>query len=134
MAVATLLAGCAAQPTPAAGPTSSPSIPPTAAGTRDCGTLTLRQGQELPPDALQCVIEATETRQPAQLVVTLPTIEGDPITTSYSVTADGQVEVTTDARADRLGSGNVERQTCTGPTIQDGLRLSFATCSSPEVG
>lgn len=133
LAVALLLAGCAVQSTPAAGPTPPPSVPPVGPGTRDCGTLTLRQGQELPANAVQCVIEAVGARQPARLVITLPTVEGDPITTSYAVAVDGRVEVTTDSRADRFGSGHLERRTCTGPTVQDGhFLLSFATCSSPE--
>lgn len=132
LAVALLLAGCAVQPTPAAGPAPPPSIPEVGQGTRDCGTLILGQGQEMPADAVKCVVEAVEARQAARLVVTFPTVEGDPVTTSYAVAVDGRVEVTTDARADRFGSGRVERQTCTGPTVQKGDVLSFATCSSPE--
>ncbi|SBT39027.1 hypothetical protein [Micromonospora narathiwatensis] len=126
LAATLLLAGCTAQPTP-------PSVPPAEPSTQDCGTLILSQGQKVPASAVQCVIEAAGARQPARLAITRPTTEGDPITTNYAVTVDGQVEVTTDARADRFGSGHVERQTCTGPTVQDAQWLSFATCSSPEL-
>lgn len=128
-----LLAGCAVQTIPTPGPVSPLSLPTIGPGARDCGTLVLRQGQEVPADAARCVIEAVEARQPARLIVTSPTDEGDPITTSYTVAVDGRVEVTTDSRADRYGAGNVERRTCTEPTVQKGGWLSFATCSPPEV-
>lgn len=129
---ALLLAGCAVRPHPTATPTPPPPEPFVGAGTQDCGTLVLQQGQEVPREAVQCFVEAVTARRPARLVVTLPTVEGDPVTTTYAVAIDGRVEVTTDARADRFGSGRVERQTCTGPAVQDGLP-SFATCSSPEL-
>ncbi|SBV28491.1 hypothetical protein GA0070620_4034 [Micromonospora krabiensis] len=130
LAVALLLTGCVVQSTPTAAPTAPPSAQPAEPGSHDCGTLLLRQGQTVPTDALRCVVEAADNRQQARLVVTQPTTEGDPITTTYAVLGDGRVEVTTDARADRFGSGRVERQTCTGPSIEDGSRLSFATCVS----
>ncbi|MEV6811153.1 DUF4362 domain-containing protein [Micromonospora sp. NPDC051296] len=133
LAVTLLLAGCAAQPTPAAGPPPPPSEPSVEPGTRDCGTFILGQGQGVPVDVMQCLIQAAGARQSARLVVTNPTVEGDPITTSYAVAGDGRVEVTTDARADRLGSGKVERQTCTEPAVQDDRWLGFATCSSPKL-
>ncbi|GAA1849354.1 DUF4362 domain-containing protein [Asanoa iriomotensis] len=132
LAVTLLLAGCTAQPTLAAGPTAPPSEPPVELATQDCGAFIFRQGQKVPASVVQCVIEAAEARRPARLVITRPTVEGDPITTSYAVAVDGRVEVTIDARADRFGSGNVERQTCTGPTVQDAHGLTFATCSTPE--
>ena len=133
LAVTLLLAGCTAQPSLAARPTAPPSEPPVELDTQDCGALVLRQGQEVPASVLRCVIEAAGARQPARLVITRPTIEGDPITTSYAVAVDGRVEVTTDARADRFGSGQVKRQTCTRPTVQHDHWLGFATCSTPEL-
>ncbi|GIF50335.1 hypothetical protein Afe04nite_48740 [Asanoa ferruginea] len=133
MAATLLLAGCTAEPIPAARPTAPPSEPPVELDTQDCGALSLRLGQNVPASVLQCVIDAAGARRPARLVITRPTVEGDPFTTSYAVAVDGRVEVTTDARADRFGSGQVERQTCAGPTVQDDHWLSFATCSSPEL-
>ncbi|MBM0226848.1 DUF4362 domain-containing protein [Micromonospora sp. ATA51] len=127
------LTGCASvHPPPRTGPPPAPFVPTTHAGRQDCGAVSLGQGDTPPPASLRCFLDAVHDHTPARLLITAPTVEGDPITTSYLAGADGRVEVITDARADHYGSGRVERQTCTGPTDDQGHWLSFATCSTPE--
>ncbi|MFC8619774.1 DUF4362 domain-containing protein [Micromonospora purpureochromogenes] len=141
IALALLLAVAACAPADGA-PTASPpttAAPPSAASPtavgpdapRDCGTWTVEQGEELTPRAGACLGDALRDRLPARLVVTAPTVEGDPITTSYLTRPDGRVEVTTDARRDRFGSRRVERQICDGPPIAAGLPV-FGRCSTPQ--
>lgn len=65
-AVVLLLAGCAVQTIPTPGPVSPLSLPTLGPGARDCGTLVLRQGQDVPADAARCVIEAHEREQIAE--------------------------------------------------------------------
>lgn len=117
---------------PAGSPTPSQSfIASVAPELSDCGTWTVGQGERLAPQAADCLRDAVRDRRPARLVVTAPTVEGDPITTSYAVRADGRVEVTIDSRLDRFGSGRIERQTCQGPVLDAG-RPAFADCSTPQ--
>ena len=132
LALLLTLGGCAPAdgPTTAASPATADSRAPTL---HDCGTWDLGQGEPVPPQARTCLADAVRDRQPARLVVTWPTIEGDPITTSYLVRRDGRVDVTTDDRRDLFGSGRIERQTCEGPPNTNELP-SFDRCSSPEPG
>ncbi|MEH0842128.1 DUF4362 domain-containing protein [Micromonospora sp. CPCC 205711] len=139
--LALLLALAACTPTesgPAAAP-SGPSVPPpgtTAPATdavRECGTWTVAQGGELPARAAGCLLDAVRDRRPARLVVTRPTVEGDPITTSFVAGSDGRVEVTEDGRLDRFGSRRIERRTCTAVTLDHGWPVG-APCSPPRSG
>jgi hypothetical protein len=61
------------------------------------------------------------------MVVTQPTVEGDPITTVYTVGKDGTVNAAKDATLDRLGNQGVIRRACTGPHDEHG-DLRFDEC------
>ena len=89
-----------------AAPVASVSVAPTV---KDCGTVTLSQGVS-PKAALGCVLVASRDATPAHLMLTLPTVEGDPVVMSYLVLADGTVEVVEDDRADRFGGSHAKAQ------------------------
>ena len=83
----------------------------------DCGTFTLGQGEGLPGSAVRCFIDAVRAGQAADLKVTRPTIEGDPIPMSLHANPDGQILVINDSRQDRFGNQVVTRYVCTlGPS------------------
>ncbi|MBV1853807.1 DUF4362 domain-containing protein [Catellatospora tritici] len=134
-----LTAGCDSSDTgtPAAAtprPTASPSARPPEHGTESaaCGVFRLNQGETLPPRAGSCLIDAVGARRVAELVVTRPTVEGDPITLQYASTIEGTVIVITDSRLDHFagpGAG-FTTQTCTGPSLRQGY-LDFVTCTEP---
>jgi hypothetical protein len=95
------LAGCAA------GPVEPGSVPtPTQFAERaelpSCGTVTLAQGDEIPAENLDCLDSAGP--EGAELSVTRPTTEGDPVTEYYRVLPDGGWEAYLDGSMDRYGS------------------------------
>src|SRR5687768_2180925 len=111
-----LLGGCAPPMEPRA-----PITAATPAGTVDCGTATVGQLEAPPAAMVDCFVAAARRGEPARLVITRPTTEGDPITAIYVARADGRVEVVTDARLDAFGTGEVTRDLCTDPTVgEDG--------------
>lgn len=85
-----LLSGCAARGTdPPADPIAAAralSDAPDAvrSGDGSCGELVLGQGEELPPDAVACLMRATST---AELAWATPTTEGDPIVSFAQVSS-----------------------------------------------
>jgi len=82
---------------------------------RSCGEIELGQGEQIPDDAIQCMRTATEG---AELVVTSPTTEGDPVTTYYRVGPDiDGMDLIVDAREDAWGSGEWEQSTCPGTKV-----------------
>jgi hypothetical protein len=86
-----------------------------------CGPVTLDQGQEVPDKAWACLDEAFDTG--AELQVTSPTIEGDPILRYYRVGPgiDG-LEWFDDLSLDRFGPGGWSHVTCPGTvTVTDPL-------------
>ncbi|CAM3179765.1 hypothetical protein NODU109028_01990 [Nocardioides dubius] len=69
-----------------------------------------------------CMRDALRERRTAEAVVTLTTVEGDPVTTYLRLRRNGTVEVFTDATQDKFGSGTWERRTCR--RLDEALRLS----------
>jgi hypothetical protein len=119
-----LLGGCAPPVEPRA-----PITVATPAGTVDCGTATVGQLEAPPAAMVDCFVVAAGRGQPARLVITRPTTEGDPTTAVYVVRADGRVEVVTDARLDAYGTGELTRDVCTGATVGEDGFLTLATCA-----
>lgn len=76
-----------------------------------CGEFVLGQGAALPQEAWDCLAEHLDTG--AELVETMPTIEGDPVITYYRVgpEIDG-LEYFTDASFDKFGSGEWTHGSC----------------------
>ena len=76
-----------------------------------CGTITLGQGETVPDDVWACFDERAATG--AELVVSRPTTEGDPIVTYYragpGITG---VEVLTDSTADAFGPRTWTHELC----------------------
>ena len=62
--------------------------------------------------ARRCLLDAFQSGGEGELVSTMTSIEGDPITRYVRVYADGVVEVFHDATRDRYGSGTWERLRC----------------------
>ncbi|HEU4423569.1 MAG TPA: DUF4362 domain-containing protein [Pilimelia sp.] len=96
----------------------------------DCGTFDLGQGDHLPDSVLRCFVDAVAAGRPAQLKVTRPTVEGDPIATTYRADRQGRVDVVTDSRQDRFGIQTISKQVCTGPAVVED-DLSFTACTAP---
>ena len=97
-AAGAVLAGCAAGPaTPAATPTRFLDREELAS----CGVLELGQGEEIPAESLACLEDAGE--EGAELSVTRPTTEGDPVTEYYRVLPGGGWEAYIDGSQDRNG-------------------------------
>jgi len=99
----TVLAACSGPGAPAA-VTDRPSL-------QACGTVTLGQGETVPDEAWACFDAHAATG--AELVVSRPTTEGDPIVTYYR-TGPGiaGVEVFTDTTADQFGPRTWTHEMC----------------------
>jgi hypothetical protein len=67
-----------------------------------CGEYTLDQGESISQEAVDCMAEGGPG---ATLTVTTPTVEGDPIVTTYTGLAGGGYEVHADMSKDRWGGG-----------------------------
>jgi hypothetical protein len=100
----------------------------------DCGSYT--SANEAPTDETRaknrCLLEAFEAGRRAKLVVTLSTVEGDPITHYFTVADAGEVEVLIDGTKDAFGSGGWHASTCTGLSETAG-RISWTGCTQTEV-
>ncbi len=92
--IAVTLAGCAS---------AAPGAPPAPEQPTACGEYELDQGESIPQEAVDCMAEAGENG--ATLTVTTPTVEGDPIVTTYTALPDGGMEVYADMTEDRYGGG-----------------------------
>ncbi len=77
-----------------------------------CGVEVAQPGGRWNEAGRACFWNAYLARRPAEFVTTMPTTEGDPITTIYRVLPDGSVEVFIDATRDRWGSGEWSRFVC----------------------
>lgn len=111
--------------------TDAPQAEP---GVEDCGSY---ESLNEPPkegeaEKNRCLLDAFEAGRDAKLVVTLATVEGDPLTHHFTVTGPGEVEVLVDATKDKFGSGTWQALRCTGLTERSG-RLSWSACSEIEV-
>lgn len=62
----------------------------------------------------RCFLEAFMAGRPAEVVIILTTIEGDPITTIYRTRPGQPIEVFVDSTRDTFGSGAWETYGCTG--------------------
>jgi hypothetical protein len=79
-----------------------------------CGVETLDSTDATPWDAeaRTCLLEAYVSGDPAELISTATTEEGDAITHYYRVHENGTVEIFVDATAGRFGSQRWERYRC----------------------
>lgn len=68
-----------------------------------CGHERLGQGQQIPDAAVECLTDPGADG--AELIVTAPTTEGDPIVTYYRAQPDGSVEIWVDMTQDAYGGG-----------------------------
>jgi hypothetical protein len=96
-----MLAGCAAGPVePGSVPTPQQFLD--RVELPSCGAVTLAQGDEIPAENLACLDSAGP--EGAELSVTRPTTEGDPVTEYYRVLPGGGWEAYLDGSMDRYGS------------------------------
>jgi hypothetical protein len=77
-----------------------------------CGSFELGQGETLTVEAANCLLDSAEAKRAATLTQTAPTIEGDPITTTFTARTDGRIDVATDSREDRYGADEITYDTC----------------------
>lgn len=71
-----------------------------------CGEFTLEQGEQNPAGAMEC-LNAAIGAGGAELVVTGPTVEGDPIITWYRALPTGGMETWSDVRRDKFAGEGV---------------------------
>ncbi|MFF7772992.1 hypothetical protein ACFZCG_01075 [Streptomyces tanashiensis] len=84
-----------------------------------CGEVSLDQGEEMQKQAAReivCLRRALKNGEGAELKVTHPTVEGDPIREYYRLTPQGRLEVYTDSTDDHFSD----------------QKWSFAECYTPE--
>lgn len=110
--VVVALSGCTtAAPTPESPDVIAVDAPPEAFSTRapleSCGIIELEQGESIPQQAIDCMKETAA----AELAVTSPTTEGDPIVTYYRVDARG-LEIWTDSTRDQWSNSGWTLETC----------------------
>ena len=92
-----------------------------------CGELTLAPGEEIPDDAFTCLEQGGEDG--AELAVTRPTTEGDPVTEYYRVLPGGGWEAYIDASEDSSGGGWWYTDCPEAETIED-----LAACEGAPLG
>ncbi len=71
-----------------------------------CGEFVLRQGESAPTTAMTCLENARGTTG-AELMVTAPTVEGDPVVTWVRALPSGGLETWSDVSADRFAGEGV---------------------------
>ncbi|WAU82255.1 hypothetical protein O1Q96_22345 [Streptomyces sp. Qhu-G9] len=84
-----------------------------------CGAVSLAQGEEIQKQAMReivCLRRALKNGESAELKITYPTVEGDPIREYYRLTPQSRLEVYTDSTDDRYSD----------------QKWSFAECYTPE--
>lgn len=88
------------------------AVPKLEAGVRDCGAERNAHGAGHDPAARECFLRAYEAGVPARLVITLYTVEGDPMRYELHVRAHSALEVILDSK-DRFGAFGISRWRCT---------------------
>ncbi|MFB7356184.1 hypothetical protein [Streptomyces gardneri] len=84
-----------------------------------CGEVSLDQGEEMQKQAareIACLQRALKNGESAELKVSYPTVEGDPIREYYRLTPQGRLEVYTDSTDDHYSD----------------QKWSFTECYTPE--
>ncbi|MFD8208308.1 hypothetical protein ACFV2S_18170 [Streptomyces sp. NPDC059695] len=84
-----------------------------------CGEVSLKQGEQMQKMAVReitCLQRALKNGEGAELKVTRPTVEGDPIREYYHLTPQGRLELYTDSTDDQYSAE----------------KWSFAECDTPE--
>ncbi|SFT40403.1 hypothetical protein SAMN05660657_00560 [Geodermatophilus amargosae] len=117
-------AGCG-DPSTTADPAPDAGAPPAAFTGRDplpaCPAQDLGQGGAVTGEVLAC-LDAGRTGDGAELAVTRPTTEGDPITSWYRARPGVPgLEVFVDGSRDRFGTGDWLRLECPGAASPDDL-------------
>jgi hypothetical protein len=120
---------------PTAGRTTPEATSPEIPANPSCGKEVDVHGQGYDAAARECLWKAYQSSQPAELVITVHTIEGDPITTALRVRSPSAIDVVRDSK-DRFGSPGVTRSTCTSMQRKQDDRgrtiFSLAGCSGPQ--
>ena len=105
-----VLGSCGSPTTP-----GNPAPSPDATAEVSCGDVVLEQGEQLALAAateLACLERALKESLSAALTVTGPTVEGDPIVTSWQLTSDGTLSADIDSSKDRFGSEDHTHVSC----------------------
>lgn len=103
---------------PTQAPTRTPTRTPTSSATFDvsCGEVVLAQGEVLEvagSTQRACLEDALRDGRSATLAITAPTVEGDPIVTSWHLSDDGTLTAVIDSTQDRFaGEPRVTRSSC----------------------
>lgn len=79
-------------------------------------------------EARQCFLAAYRAGRPAELLVTRPTVEGDPIRTLFRILGPGRAEVFVDSTRDAWSARTWERFVCPS------LVVSFDGSPQPDFG
>jgi hypothetical protein len=77
-----------------------------------CGQEQVGHGEGTDVAARTCLLEGFEGGRGAELISTVTSVEGDPITRFVRVHENGTVEIFVDATRDQFGSGAWERLVC----------------------
>ncbi|HMJ13008.1 MAG TPA: hypothetical protein VK524_16415 [Polyangiaceae bacterium] len=126
--------GCRSEPIarthpPSAAPAPSPAsaLPPEI---RDCGSEKSAHGSGVNSAARECFWHAYEEGRPARLIITLHTIEGDPMRYELHVKSRTAIYVTYESQ-DRFGTQGTSRFRCSAleQTTPDGhIRFTLRGC------
>jgi hypothetical protein len=125
--------GCAAAPS-AAPMSSSGAVPSSAPASSsgsavlDCGSFTLRQGEDMPDSAVMCFLEAQRAKRAVRLERTAPSTEGYPVREEYVTDDTGLIAVTIDMSRDPYGGFRIVRKACSEAAATDTGYLSFTGC------
>ncbi|RZU49362.1 hypothetical protein EV385_1112 [Krasilnikovia cinnamomea] len=128
-----VVAGCAAPPSAgpvspsAATPSLSPALSPEPA-VSDCGSFTLRQGEEMPEPPVTCFLDAHRAKRAARLERTAPSTEGNPVREEYVTDDSGLIAVTIDMSQDPYGGFRIDRKVCTEVAATATRSLAFEGC------